>query len=406
MASAQSTTEMQRRMIDLEQEMKSLKVQINDAGSRAQAAKREAEAARRNTEKAIKKASLESVTSSKWHLAGYMTANFTETDAGNISSSFGSLKFNPIIHYQYSDFVLFEGEIAFELEDDGTTKTSLEYASIDILAQDWVTIVAGQFLSPVGQFQERLHPGWINKLPDAPAGFGHGGAQPLSDLGVMARGGVPVSDMILSYSVAVGNGPRVGHHGPELEAFGTDDNNNKAVSGRVGIQPMPHLEIGASFLTAQLKGEEATSGPVTEGDYDLWGVDVAFTKGAWDIRAEYLKSKLGSFFGSESHGDATTSLIPSTEWEAWYVQLAYQLSGITKTQFVRNLELVARYGEIDVKGHGEFVEEGSPEKRYSLGVNYLFAPAVMLKTGLSWREFKEQGAEDAVEFKAQIAYGF
>ncbi len=368
--------------------------------------KRQLEDAKRNAENAKKQASAESDKLSKWHLAGYTNAVFTATDAAGVDSKFGSLKFNPVIHYQYSDFILFEGELEFELADDGTTDTALEYASIDILAHDWVTIVTGKFLSPVGQFQERLHPGWVNKAPDAPAGFGHGGAQPLSDFGVMLRGGIPVSDMILSYSVAVGNGPRISHHGPELKGYGTDDNNNKAVSGRVGIQPIPHLEFGASFMTAEIEGEAATSGSVTAGDYDLWGLDVAYTKGAWDVRAEYLNSKLGSFYGQEADGDATTSLIPSTKWEAWYAQLAYQLSGLTKAQFLRNFELVARYGEIDIKGHGEFREEVPPEERLTFGVNYLFAPSVILKTAFSLRNYKDESTEDAAEVKVQLTYGF
>lgn len=381
-----------QRIEAMERGLKAMKQQLNDA--------------KRQAEKAIKQAGAESDKLSKWHLAGYTSADFTVTDAAGVDSKFGSLKFNPVVHYQYSDFILFEGELEFELADDGTTDTNLEYASIDILAHDWVTFVAGKFLSPVGQFQERLHPGWVNKAPDAPAGFGHGGAQPLSDFGVMLRGGIPVSDMILSYSVAVGNGPRISHHGPELKGYGTDDNNNKAVSGRIGLQPIPHLEIGVSFMTAEIEGKAATSGPVSEGDYDLWGLDVAYTKGAWDVRAEYLNSELGSFHGQEADGDATTTLIPSTKWEAWYAQLAYQLSGITQTRFLKNLELVARYGEIDIKGHGEFKEEVSPEKRLTFGVNYLFAPSVLLKTALSLRDFKEESTEDATEFKVQLTYGF
>ena len=81
-------------------------------------------------------------------------------------------------------------------------------------------------------------------------------------------------------------------------------------------------------------------------------------------------------------------------------------SGVTKERFIRNLELVARYGEINITGHSEFMEEVSPERRLSFGVNYLFAPSVLLKTSLSWRDYGEESTEDATEIKAQLTYGF
>lgn len=328
----------------------------------------------------------------KWHLAGYTDVGFISSTADDDEDSFEVGHFNPVFHWLYKDFLLVEAELQFELED-GDTTVDLEYADINYFVNDRLTLVAGKYLSPVGQFQERLHPTWVNKLPTPPAGFGHGGVQPLSDVGIQARGGIPVGNATLTYSVAVGNGPQGGHHGPELEGFGEDNNSDKAVSGRVGFLPMPNVEFGASFLTAKIPGEEAPSGPVTEGDLDLWGLDAAYTPGPWDVRVEYLNSTLGEHFSRAGHGDETSSLIPETEWEAWYVQGARQFG---------KWEPVVRYGEFEAQGNPDWIE--SARKEWTVGLNYLFAPSVIGKVAFQTVEPDE--GEDFDRYLVQLAYGF
>ncbi|MAK59963.1 MAG: hypothetical protein CMK09_03195 [Ponticaulis sp.] len=194
-----------------------------------------------------------------WHLAGYADASlvFSDPDVGNTSSQFTRVRFNPAFHFQYQDLVLLEAEAEIENTDAGTEVT-LEYAQANILAHPNAVVVIGQFLSPVGQFKERLHPSWINRMADAPAGFGHDGVQPGSDMGVMVRGGFNLEPGLLTYAIALGNGPRVSHEGGlALEAFNGDDNSDKALSGRFGFLPVPDLEIGASFLRASVSGAPA-----------------------------------------------------------------------------------------------------------------------------------------------------
>jgi outer membrane murein-binding lipoprotein Lpp len=385
------------RIDAMERELQTLKGDLAKAKQDAQAAKKDAAAAK-------KEAYTPDTRLSKWHLAGYADALFKVTDEQGVDNTFVFGHFNPIVHFQFADKFLFEGELEFQIGEDGSTTTALEYAAIDYLVTDYATIVAGAFLSPIGQFQERLHPTWVNKLPDAPPGFGHGGIQPLSDLGLQVRGGVPVGSMTANYAIYAGNGPRMGHHGPELEAFGSDDNDNKAVGGRFGLIPMPHLEVGGSFMFAEALGESATSGSVTEADFDLWGADISYTDGPWDVRVEYLNVETSSFLGGAEDGAADTSLIEATDWEAWYLQAAYQFSGFTNAPVLKNFEAVLRYGDFTVKGFEEFAE--ASEERWSAGLNYLFAPSIILKTAVSLTDFDEDGTEDKGEFLMQLAYGF
>lgn len=339
----------------------------------------------------------------KWHLAGYAHTNFSASSSADQPSSFSGAAFSPVFHFQYSDFILFEAEPELSVTEDGETELELEYAQINLLLHDSVTLVTGKYLSPVGQFRERLHPSWVNKLPNAPAGFGHGGIQPLSEVGIQVRGGVPIAGMTATYAVSVGNGPRVGHHGFETEGFGRDDDSNKAVSGRIGFLPVPYLEVGGSFMTAEATVIEGP-GNVTDGDLLLWGFDVAYTRGAWDVRAEYVNAELDAFWSLAEETDPSTSLIPTTNWQAWYVQVAYQLSGLTNMRVLRNLEPVVRYGEFTGEGFEEFIE--GQEKRLNVGVNYLFAPSVIAKGSVEFRDLKGAGVEDETRFLLQLAYGF
>ena len=116
-----------------------------------------------------------SISDTIWHLAGYATAG-AEFRTRADEWDFGGLQFNPGFHFQYKDLVIFEAELEMEIEEDGETEFELEYSHFDILLHDYATLVVGKYLSPVGQFQERLHPGnaplpslcvkaqWLNML--------------------------------------------------------------------------------------------------------------------------------------------------------------------------------------------------------------------------------------------------
>lgn len=149
-------------------------------------------------------------------LTGYGTAGwFYRSDDVNAFTA----SFNPIFLYQFLDRFLFEVEFEFELQG-GVTETGLEYAQLDYVATDNLTLVAGKFLLPFNVFGERLHPTWINKFPTAPPIYGHHvadfGAEPLlpilSDVGVMARATVVPGRWLLSANVYGVQGPAIEEH--------------------------------------------------------------------------------------------------------------------------------------------------------------------------------------------------
>lgn len=325
----------------------------------------------------------------QWRVSGYADVGYTSSD--NDSDGFDAGHFAPVFTFQYDDWVLFESELKFTPGGGGEGDVEVEYSVINFLLHDSVTLAVGKFLSPIGQFQERLHPSWVNKLPNAPAGFGHGGLQPLSDVGLQVRGGVPLGSQKFTYAVYAGNGPAgVGHHGLELEGFSPDNNSNKAVGGRLGYFIMPQLEIGVSALQAGVGGDNIVG---DQPEYELMGVDAAFTRGPWDVRLEYLDSELEAF--DEVGHSGAVETVDATEWEAGYVQVAYQFG---------RWEPVVRAGTVDVEGgvHGD----AENEDRVNVGLNYLFGPSLVGKAAVESRDFDEGGSEDNDRVFFQVSYGF
>lgn len=369
-------------------------------------------------------------------IAGYADAGASFSDKESAGgSTFVAGTFNPALYFQHGDWLLFEGELEIEVAEDAETEVTLEFAQLDLLVHDNVTLVAGKFLSPVGQFQERLHPSWINRLADAPAGFGHDGLQPGAEVGVQLRGAVQFGRSRFNYALALGNGPRLDPAGAVMtEGFGRDDNGNKAVSGRIGFLPLPFIEVGVSFLTAKVEGaiagaegghgEEAATllsvGPASVGDeevlegeilpavrYTLWGIDAAFTRGPWDVRFEYLKGVRRAIPVGDDEG-MPMDPIPRLRMETWYGQVAYRLSGITQHRILQNFEPVIRYGQYKVRGLEELAEEAA-EKRLDIGVNYWFAPSVVLHSAVQRRRFTARHEDETnrdTRFLLQVSYGF
>ncbi len=325
---------------------------------------------------------------SKVHMAGY--ANVGYSDGGRGNDGFDDLKFNPIFHYGYKDLLLLESEFEFEIED-GLTQISLEYLTVDWFINDYMALVAGRFLSPVGQFQQNLHPGWINKLPTAPVGFRHDQAQPVAEVGVQLRGGftVPIlnDSSLMNYAVYVGNGPRLELNpgGDEIEAveavgFTSDEDDNKTFGGRLGFLPIPNLEVGISGTLGNIALVNES-----DRDYDVLGFDMFYRWKNLNLRAEYIKQKVGAL---------AASVAPEGQkWEAWYTQASYKL---LPTKF----ELVARYSDYNSK-HADQAQE-----QWALGVNYLFANQGMAKFSYEFNDGLTGEPTDDNKFLVQLSYGF
>jgi hypothetical protein len=261
------------------------------------------------------------------HLAGYGSVNYInvdnkdEDDRFNDGNRFSNVQFAPIFHYQYKDLLLFEAELDITVDEEGGTEVELEYGSIDVIINDYAALVAGKFLSPLGQFRQNLHPGWINKLPTAPVGYGHDQAAPVANVGVQLRGGFDLSDTKFSYAAYVGNGPKLEEsHGGDapfaVEANGSIDNNNNQLTfgGRIAAYPLKGLETGLSGALGKVAFYDDHEEEFEDNrDYSVLGADFSYHWKNLGLRGEYIEQRVGGL----SRSEAETA---STSWQAGVIQ--------------------------------------------------------------------------------------
>jgi len=79
------------------------------------------------------------------------------------AGTFAFEEYTPFLLYQLNKRFLLTAETSFT-----QSGVSLGQAQIDIFLNDWLTADVGYFLAPIGFWNERLDPRWINKLPDIP----------------------------------------------------------------------------------------------------------------------------------------------------------------------------------------------------------------------------------------------
>jgi len=334
------------------------------------------------------------------HLAGYAHVGY-DSEAGE-DGSFNAVQFSPILHYQYKDIFMLESELELTVKADGETEVEMEYMAIDWFMNDYSILVAGKFLSPIGQFRQNIHPSWINKMADAPPGFGHDGAAPTSEVGLQVRGGF--GEKIRSnYAIYVANGPELNSasedgefelEGIEAEGFATDADGEKTLGGRYGIIPMVGLEIGLSAATGKaavpnIVDEEAGTSMGVLGDsrdYDVLGADFAWQKKTFELRGEYIQTKIGEDLTGAGASEGA-------EWKTWYMQAAYMFPSVM-------LEPVLRYTDFDSPHASEDV------KQWSAGLNYHFSNRLLAKFNFQSNDVNEGSHTPEDKWLAQIAYGF
>ena len=166
---------------------------------------------------------------------------FTRVTAGQVqeSPSFAPLLLVPLgnkwlieVKGSYADTFARNSKGNYE----GTMSYGLAYAQVDYIANRYVTLAAGRFITPFGIYGERLAPSWIRALQATPL------INPLlsgSSLGGMLRGGVPAGTDKVHFNYAFYFSANNTNH-----IVATD----RSTGGRIGFfLPGPRLEIGASF---------------------------------------------------------------------------------------------------------------------------------------------------------------
>jgi hypothetical protein len=324
------------------------------------------------------------------HLAGYGDVSFASVKDG--ADAFNAANFNPIFHFQYKDFLFFETEIETMTLADGGTKVEVEYANLNYFVNDYATVFAGKFLSPIGFFKANLHPSWINKFASAPPGFGHDAVgAPTSDVGAGVRGGFFMGSLKSTYALYAGNGPRLelnaaGDEIEMVEAEGATGNEDKKmiVGGRFGLNVLPNLQLGVSAGSSKV-AVEAPGGLESTRSYDVNGFDAAFQYRGFDVRGEYIQQKVGALASSVAPEEA--------KWTAQYAQAAYRISGTGWEPVVRWSKVESPHADQEIK-------------QTAFGINYWLAANSVAKLDLERNQGLIGTPNDADRVLVQFAYGF
>src|SRR5579872_1965660 len=264
----------------------------------------------------------------------------------------------------------FEGDI--ESRPNGgvsaTSQNNVDYLQLDYIANKYVTVTVGRFLTPFGMYNERLYPIWIRALQSEPlilpVGTGEG-----SSNGAMLRGGFDLSRKVeLNYTAYFSALSTV----PGLSA-------DRAAGARAGFFfSKLRLEIGAS-------GEHLLDGDRA----NAYGVHLAWQPKAapLSVHAEYAYDIRG---------------------KGYWLEAAYRLSAVpVARKIARHTEVVARMQQFfagkDTSGNEDLGLPTLQTNQSDFGVNYYFRDDFRIQAAYA-RNFSADGNQN--QWTIGITYRF
>jgi len=345
------------------------------------------------------------VSSPKAILGGYMDIEyFNRANQGN--SYFDQHRLVPFIYGDISDRVKFAAEIEFE---HGTNDIKVEFASIDYLIQEPINLRAGIILLPMGKFN-LLHDAPLRDLTERPLvaqriipstlhqpGIGTYGTFYPTTLSKLdyevyfisgftnAFGGA--SNPNANSNITVTNGIR----SARSDNTGFDNNNGKAVVGRLAFSPLLGVEIGGS-------GFFGSYDPQSKRPLAIWALDWTIQRGPF----EFIGESAWAYIRDNHLGANGTPNGQPRRMQGYYVQLNYHflpqwLTNIAPTFFrqeISTFTAVARWEQMnlgqDLNSNTEAGKLGEWD-RLTLGLNFRPTEDTVFKTDFQYTPVGRSG---------------
>jgi hypothetical protein len=244
----------------------------------------------------------------------------------------------------------------------GSLQSELDYLQVDYIANPYLTVTVGRYLTPFGIFNERLYPVWIRNLQSDPLILPIATGPSNAGTGVMFRGGFNATPrMEVNYAAYF-----------SAKSTVSPIDSDRDIGARAGVfLPGPRLEVGASFQHL-LQDDHSNA----FGFHFEWQPPPL----PLDIRAEYARSQIGS---------------------GYWIESAYRLSQIPvwRNEF-RRFQVVGRmqqfYARKDDDGMTA-VSTGLPAVNTNLfefGVNYYFRDDIRFVSSYGRQFAPEAGNEN------------
>lgn len=344
----------------------------------------------------------------------FMIVGDAEVQFGKVHgqhAAFALADFAPIFLFRASSNVLFEVGVDIALQNnapDGsgaTTTFDLSFAQLDYLYNDYLTIVAGYMVLPLGTYSERAA-GWLNKIPDDPLARDF---LPGSAAGVQLRGAIPVgkSGASVTYSAFATNGPGSvdgSGNADQLDLGGNIGIKSDGNMGNLHDNPSGGGRLAVFYpFKAHYDVELGVSGQ--SGQWDNWGnhnwsglvVDGAVHISPYfEVKGEYINS----WYGTDDMG----TVHPQGGW----VQAGYKLGGLNLDVDIpliklSSLELVGRY---DMADDGMKNDLSTNTNRETAGFVYYLTNTLWFEGDYEWLQSHGPNKLPQRAWVFQLSYGF
>lgn len=262
-------------------------------------------------------------------------------------------------------------ELVFEYgPDNNALATDLERLQFGYTFSDALTVWAGRFHTPYGNWNTAFHHGQQIQTAASRPRFvefeDKGGILPAHAVGMMATGTMRAGTGKLGYDVYVANGNRIADGVLDFNPY-QDDNANKMVGANVRYAfagELDGLTVGAHAMRQQVSEVGAVNAVLGTTSMNMAGVYTVLDRDDWEVISEYYR-----FRNKDLSGQTGTY----SSW-AGFAQIGYTFSN-RFTPYLR-----WEKASLDQRDHYFAAQEsGRSYQRKVVGLRYALNPLTAIK---------------------------